>query len=89
MTGHTKPHYFPGGSKVKVKILARKDDGRVIGAQIVAREDVGHRVNMVATAIQSNMTVNELAKVDTCYAPPIADTLEAVCLAAELAAKKL
>ncbi|WP_287589069.1 FAD-dependent oxidoreductase [Candidatus Borrarchaeum sp.] len=89
MTGHTKPHYFPGGSKVKVKILARKDDSRVIGAQIVAREDVGHRVNMVATAIQSNMTVNELAKVDTCYAPPIADTLETVCLAAELAAKKL
>jgi len=89
MTGHTKPHYFPGGSKVKVKILARKGDGRVIGAQIVAREDVGHRINMVATAIQSNMTVNELAKVDTCYAPPIADTLETVCLAAELTAKKL
>ncbi len=89
MTGHTKPHYFPGGSKVKVKVLARKDDGRVIGAQIVAREDVGHRVNMVATAIQSHMTVNELAKVDTCYAPPIADTLETICLAAELAAKKL
>jgi len=89
MTGHTKPHYFPGGSKVKVKVLARKDDGRVIGAQIVAREDVGHRVNMVATAIQSNITVNELAKVDTCYAPPIADTLETVCLAAELAANKL
>jgi NADH oxidase (H2O2-forming) len=78
MTGHTKPHYFPGGSKVKVKILARKDDGSVIGAQIVAREDVGHRVNMVATAIQCNMTVNKLAKIDTCYAPPIADTLETV-----------
>ncbi|MFX1519628.1 MAG: FAD-dependent oxidoreductase [Promethearchaeota archaeon] len=89
MTGHTKPHYFPGGSTVKVKILARKDDGRVIGAQIVAGEDVAHRVNMIATAIQSNMTVNELAKVDTCYAPPNSDTLETVCLAAELAANKL
>jgi NADH oxidase (H2O2-forming) len=89
ITGHTKPHYFPGGSKIKVKILARKDDCRVVGAQIIAGEDVGHRINMVATAIQANMTVDELANVDTCYAPPIADTLEPVCLAAELAARKL
>jgi len=46
-------------------------------------------VNMVSLAIQNRMTVMELAKADTCYAPPVADTWEAVALAAEMAASRL
>jgi hypothetical protein len=35
------------------------------------------------------MTVLELSAVDTSYAPPVAETLEPVALAAEIAAKKI
>jgi NADH oxidase (H2O2-forming) len=89
LTSTTKPHYFPGGKEIRVKIIAEKELGRVIGGQLVGGEDVAHRVNMISLAIQNRMTVAELAKADTCYAPPVADTWEAIALAAEMAASRL
>jgi len=35
------------------------------------------------------MTVKELAKADTCYAPPVNETWEPMILAAEVAMRKL
>jgi NADH oxidase (H2O2-forming) len=89
LTSTTKPHYFPGGKEIRVKIIAEKELGRVVGGQIVGGEDVAHRVNMISLAIQNRMTAADLAKADTCYAPPVADTWEALALAAEMAATRL
>lgn len=63
--------------------------GKVIGCQIVAGEDVTQRINMVSVAIQKQMTIFELAKADTCYAPPVNETWEPVELAADIAVTKL
>ena len=89
ITAKTKPEYFPGGKDIKVKILAEPEFGRVIGGQIVGGEDVAQRINMISLAIQKGATVWELAKADTCYAPPVADTWEPVALASELAGLKI
>ncbi|MFH0749122.1 MAG: FAD-dependent oxidoreductase [Candidatus Bathyarchaeota archaeon] len=89
LTSTTKPLYFPGGKEIKAKIIAEKEFGTVIGGQIVGGEDVAQRVNMISLAIQNRMTVVELAKADTCYAPPVAETWEPIALAAELAMSKL
>jgi hypothetical protein len=35
------------------------------------------------------VTVWELAKADTCYAPPVADTWEPVTLAAEITSRRI
>jgi len=35
------------------------------------------------------MTVCELAKADTCYAPPVAETWEVVALAAEVVSRRM
>jgi len=89
ITGRTRAPYFPGGRKIRVKIIAEPVLGRVMGAQIVGGEDVAQRINMLSVAIQREMTVLELSAVDTSYAPPVAETLEPVALAAEIAAKKI
>ena len=89
ITGRTRARYFPGGKEIKVKIVAEPVMGRVMGAQIVGGEDVAQRINMLSVAIQKEMTVLELSTADTSYAPPIAETLEPVTLAAEIAAKKI
>lgn len=89
LTSTTKPHYFPSGKEIRVKIIAEKELGTVIGGQIIGGEDVAQRVNMISLAIQNRMTVMELAKADTCYAPPVAETWEAIVLAAEMAASRL
>ncbi len=85
----TRPEYFPGGKKIRVKIIAEPEFGRVIGGQVVGGEDVAQRINMISLAIQKRVTVWELAKADTCYAPPVADTWEPVALASELAGLKI
>jgi len=89
ITSATKPHYFPGGKEIRVKIIAEKEFGTVIGGQIVGGEEVAQRVNMISLAIQNRMTLMDLAKVDTCYAPPVCETWEAIALAAEMAVSRL
>jgi len=89
ITGRTRARYFPGGKEIKVKIVAEPVMGRVMGAQIVGGENVAQRINMLSVAIQKEMTVLELSTADTSYAPPVAETLEPVALAAEIAAKKI
>jgi NADH oxidase (H2O2-forming) len=89
ITSRTKAEYYPGGEDIKVKLVVERDLARVIGGQIVAGEEVTQRVNMLATAIQMQMTAQQLAKTDTCYAPPVNVTIEPVSLAAELAITRL
>ena len=60
-----------------------------MGAQIVGGEDVAQRINMLSVAIQKEMTVLELSAADTSYAPPVAETVEPVATAAEIASKKI
>ena len=89
VTGRTRAAYFPGAKDIKVKIIAEPILGRVMGAQIVGGEDVAQRINMLSVAIQKEMTALELSAADTSYAPPVAETLEPVALAAEIVAKKI
>jgi len=89
ITSRTKAEYFPGGEDIRVKLIVERDLSRVIGGQIIAGEEVTQRVNMLAAAIQNQMTVSALSKTDCCYAPPVNVTLEPVALAAEIAITRL
>jgi len=89
ISGKTRAQYFPGAQPIKVKVVVEKEMERVIGAQIVGGEDVTQRINALSIGIQKQMTVRELAKSDTCYAPPLCETWELMALAAEAAIIKL
>ena len=89
ITGKTRAAYFPGAKELRVKIIAEPYMGRTMGAQIVGGEEVTQRINMISLGIQKEITVWELARADTGYAPPLAETLEPVALAAEIAAMKI
>jgi NADH oxidase (H2O2-forming) len=89
ITSKTRPEYYPGGLPIKIKLVVEKESQRLIGAQIIGGEDVTQRVNALSFAIQKHMTVRELAKADTAYAPPLNETWEPMVLAAEIALRKL
>jgi len=89
ISGKTRAQYFPGAQPIKVKVIVEKEMERVIGAQIVGNEDVTQRINAISLAIQKQMTVRELSKSDTCYAPPLCETWELMALAAEAAVMRL
>jgi len=89
ITSKTRADYYPGGKQIRVKILVDKDTERIIGGQIIGGEEVTQRINALSFAIQKQMTVRELVKADTCYAPPLNETWEPMVLAAEIAARRL
>jgi NADH oxidase (H2O2-forming) len=85
----TKADYYPTAKPIKVKLVVEKESQRIIGAQIIGGEEVTQRINALSFAIQKQMTVRELAKADTAYAPPLCETWEPMVLAAEMVLMKL
>ena len=85
----TRADYFPGALPIRIKLIADKETGKLIGAQIIGGEEVTQRVNALSFAIQNEMTIKELAKAETCYAPPVCETWEPMVLAAEMLLRKL
>jgi NADH oxidase (H2O2-forming) len=89
ITSKTKADYYPGALPIKIKLIVEKESQRIIGAQIIGGEEVTQRINAVSFAIQKQMTVRELAKADTAYAPPLNETWEPLVLVAEMVLMKL
>ena len=85
----TRADYFPGAFPIRIKLIAEKETAKLIGAQIIGGEEVTQRINALSFAIQNGMTVMELAKAETCYAPPVCETWEPMVLAAEMVIRKL
>ena len=89
ISSKTRADYFPGALPIRVKLVVEKETEMLIGGQIIGGEEVTQRINALSFAIQKQMTVRELAKADTCYAPPVNETWEPMVLAAEAALRKL
>ena len=89
ISSKTKADYFPGAKPIKVKLVVEKESQRIIGGQVIGGEEVTQRINCLSFAIQKGMTVRELAKADTAYAPPLCETWEPMVLAAEMVLMKM
>jgi NADH oxidase (H2O2-forming) len=89
ISSKTRADYFPGAKPIKIKLVVEKESQRIVGGQVIGGEEVTQRINCLSFAIQQCMTVRELAKADTAYAPPLCETWEPMVLAAEMVLMKL
>ncbi|MGI8536515.1 MAG: FAD-dependent oxidoreductase [Mycobacteriales bacterium] len=81
----TRAGYFPGAQPIRVKLIAEKRSGLLLGAQIAGREGAAKRIDVLATAIWNAMGVDELLGLDLSYAPPFAPVWDPVLIAARKA----
>jgi NADPH-dependent 2,4-dienoyl-CoA reductase/sulfur reductase-like enzyme len=86
---HSRAPYYPGVSQIRVKLVADRSTGRLLGAQMVGREGVSKRVDVFATAITAKMSVHEIRDLDLGYAPPFAPPYDPILIAADELHKKL
>ena len=86
-TGSTRADYYPGGSKLFIKLIF--SDRHLVGAQIVGGEGVKERIDALTLAIKKRTTVDELASIETCYAPPVSMLIDPTSFAAKGALKKM
>lgn len=77
--------YYPGAHAIHLKLLFARPDGRILGAQAIGLEGVEKRIDVIATAIQFNGTVHDLAEAELCYAPQFGAAKDPVNLAGMLA----
>jgi len=61
--------YYPGAKPIAMKVLFRKSDGRLLGAQALGEDAVDKRISAMATLIQMRATVYDLEESELCYAP--------------------
>lgn len=89
ITAPSRAHYYPGGSDIDITLVGDAGSKRVLGASMVGEEGVANRIDTVATAIQSEMTVSDLEYLDLSYAPPFGPTWDPVLTAAKVLNGKL
>ncbi len=80
--------YYPGAKPIHLKLLYRKDDGRVLGAQAVGEDGVERRIDVIATAMRLGGTVEDLADLELCYAPQYGAAKDPVNIAGMIAANE-
>jgi len=89
ITGRTRAHAHPGAGDMKVQMIGDKKSGRLLGAQIVAKEGAAHRINAPAVALHSGLTVEEFSQTDLAYAPPFGPVWDPTLTAANQLLKRL
>jgi NADPH-dependent 2,4-dienoyl-CoA reductase/sulfur reductase-like enzyme/rhodanese-related sulfurtransferase len=81
--------YYPGAKYIAMKVLFRKSNGRLLGAQMLGEDGVPSRINAFAMAIQTGLTVYELEESELAYAPPFGSAKDPVNFAGMVAADVL
>ena len=76
--------YYPGGSTMVVKLLYTPE-GKILGAQIVGRDGVDKRMDVLASAIRAGMDVFDLQELELAYAPPFSSAKDPVNMAGYVA----
>jgi len=81
--------YYPGKKMLMLKLIADRATGRLLGAQAVGPGEAAKRLDVAATAITAGMTVEQVSKLDLCYAPPYSAALDNIITAANVIRNKI
>jgi len=83
--------YYPGATMIGLKVIFRKSNGRLLGAQALGMDGpaVDKRISALAVAIQMGATIYDLEEAELCYAPQFGSAKDAVNFAGMVAADVL
>jgi NADPH-dependent 2,4-dienoyl-CoA reductase/sulfur reductase-like enzyme len=81
----------PGAKKIAIIIIVDTASRKLLGAQMIGGDGVGKRIDVFATAIMGEMTVDDIYMLDLSYAPAVStvwDPVNKICGKAVLALDK-
>jgi NADPH-dependent 2,4-dienoyl-CoA reductase/sulfur reductase-like enzyme/rhodanese-related sulfurtransferase len=81
--------YYPGAKPIAMKVLFRKSDGRLLGAQALGEDGVDKRISAFAAMLQMGATIYDLEEAELCYAPAFGSAKDPVNFAGMVAADVL
>ncbi len=88
---HKEHHtsYYPGAEQVSVMLIYDKATGVILGGQTAGYEGADRRLDVIATAAATKLTVSDLADIDYAYSPPLGTANDAINMAAFTAENKM
>lgn len=81
---HKEHHtsYYPGAENVTVMLVYDRENGRILGGQTAGYKGADKRLDVIATAVASKLTIHDIADIDFAYSPPIGTANDAMNMAA-------
>ena len=88
---HKEHHtsYMPGAETITTMLVYDKNTGVVLGGQTTGYKGADKRLDVIATAAATKLTVSDLADIDFSYSPPIGTANDAMNMAAFTAENKM
>ena len=77
--------YYPGSHRIHMRVTGDRGTGRLLGLQLFGHRhaEIAKRIDIAATAIYHNMTVDAVSDLDLSYTPPLGSPWEAVQMGAQ------
>ncbi|MDR3696942.1 FAD-dependent oxidoreductase [Mucilaginibacter sp.] len=73
--------YFPGAQQMTIQIAFSPDNGRLLSAQVAGFDGADKRLDILASVIKRNGTIEELVEFEHAYAPPYSSAKDPVNMA--------
>lgn len=73
---------MPNSSPIHFKLVFEVPTGRILGAQAIGKGNVDKRIDVIATLIAMNGTLEDLKELELCYSPLFGTARDVVNLAA-------
>jgi len=82
-TTHSGSHaaYYPDAEQMSIQITFSPEDGRLLGAQVIGKDGVDKRIDILSSVIQRGSTIYELTEFEHAYAPPYSSAKDPVNMA--------
>jgi NADPH-dependent 2,4-dienoyl-CoA reductase/sulfur reductase-like enzyme len=77
--------YYPGSHRIAMRFTGDRTTGRLLGVQLFGHRhaEIAKRIDIAATAIFHNMTVDGLNDLDLSYTPPLGSPWDAIQMGAQ------
>jgi NADPH-dependent 2,4-dienoyl-CoA reductase/sulfur reductase-like enzyme len=84
----SQPGYF-GGSNTWVELVADRGTRRLLGGSVIGEDGATGRINVIASALQAGMRLEQFEQLDLAYSPPYSTVWDPVLIAAQQLMKEL
>jgi NADPH-dependent 2,4-dienoyl-CoA reductase/sulfur reductase-like enzyme len=84
VTAGSRSGYYPGNEETTVHMVGDRETGQVLGGAIVGEDRAAIRIDTLSTALEANLTVAELERLDLAYAPPFSPVWDPILVAAKV-----
>lgn len=84
----TKEEYAPQKEELFIKLISDYNKN-IIGAQIIGKEDIVPRIDIIGLAIKNKIKIDELIMMEHAYSPLTSPLREPISILAELCLKKI